>query len=225
MISRVTRSKADAAASYDRLSRWYDGLAGSTEKKYRDLGLQALDAQQGEHILEIGYGTGQCVVALAKAVGPAGKVCGIDISEGMRTIAARRAHQAGVSGWVDVRVGDAVQLPYEPGSFDAVFMSFTLELFDTPEILLVLEQCRQVLRSGGRIGLVAMVKPDRPGFAVRLYEWFHARWPAMMDCRPILAQQALQEAGFTIEYVQRLWMWGLPVDVIRAQQGSASCKP
>jgi ubiquinone/menaquinone biosynthesis C-methylase UbiE len=218
MISRVTRSKADAAASYDRLSRWYDGLAGSSEKKYRDLGLQVLDAQEGEHILEIGFGTGHCVVALAKVVGPAGKVCGIDISEGMRSIAAKRAHQQGVSEWVDVRVGDAAQLPFEPGSFDAVFMSFTLELFDTPEIPLVLEQCRQVLRSGGRIALVTMVLPERVGLAVRLYEWFHIRWPALVDCRPILAREALLETGFTIEQAQRLWMWGLPVEVIRARK-------
>jgi ubiquinone/menaquinone biosynthesis C-methylase UbiE len=216
MISRVTRSRAEAARSYDRLSRWYDALAGSSEKKYRELGLQALDAHAGESILEIGFGTGQCIVALATAVGPQGKVGGIDISGGMRSIAEKRARQAGVSAWVDLRVGDATQIPFEPGSFDAVFMSFTLELFDTPEIPQVLGQCIRVLRPGGRIGLVSMVNPDRPGFPVRLYEWFHARWPAMVDCRPIRTREALLEAGFVIESAQRLMMWGLPVDVIRA---------
>jgi ubiquinone/menaquinone biosynthesis C-methylase UbiE len=216
MISRVSRSKAEAARSYNRLSRWYDWLSGSSEQKYRNLGLQALQAQQGEQILEIGFGTGHCVLALAEAVGPAGKVCGIDISQGMLAIAEKRARQAGVGEWVDLRVGDAAQLPFEEGSFNAVFMSFTLELFDTPEIPLVLAGCRQVLRPGGRIGLVTMILPERPGLAVRLYEWFHARWPAAVDCRPILAREALQEAGFTIESARRWKMWGLPVDVIRA---------
>ena len=219
MISRVTRSKSEAARNYNRLSRWYDTLSGSSEKKYRDLGLQLLDAQPGEHILEIGYGTGQCLVALAKAVGPGGKVCGIDISEGMHSVATKRLQQAKVEGWVDLRVGDAAQLPFEPGSFDAVFMSFTLELFDTPEIPLVLAQCRQVLRPGGRIGLVVMVLPERPGLAVRIYEWFHTRWPVAVDCRPILARQALQDTGFFIEKADRLSMWGLPVDVILARLG------
>jgi len=218
MISRVTRSKAQAAASYNRLSRWYDWIAGSTERKYRDLGLQLLQAQEGENILEIGFGTGHCLLTLAKAVGPQGKVCGIDISAGMREIAWRRLQSAGVADWVDLQVGDAAQLPFEPGSFHAIFMSFTLELFDTPEIPLVLEQCRLVLRSGGRLGLVAMVKPEHPGFAVRLYEWCHARWPAMVDCRPIHARAALQEAGFRIENTMRLMMWGLLVDVIRAEK-------
>jgi ubiquinone/menaquinone biosynthesis C-methylase UbiE len=215
-VSPVNRSKAQAAASYNRLSRWYDWVAGSTERKYRNLGLLALGAQPGERILEIGYGTGHCLLALAKAAGPQGKVCGIDISTGMREVALRRLKAAGLAANVDLQVGDAVHMPFEHGSFDAVFMSFTLELFDTPEIPLVLAQCRQVLRPSGRIGLVAMAKPERPGLAVRLYEWCHMRWPVMVDCRPIPAREMLQEAGYTIASARRLSMWGLPVDVIRA---------
>lgn len=218
MISRVTRSKAQAAASYNRLSRWYDRIAGGTERKYRDLGLQQLHAQPGERILEIGFGTGYCLLALAKAVGLQGKVYGIDISTGMREVALRRLQSAGVTGRVELHVGDAAQLPYPPGSFHAVFMSFTLELFDTPEIPQVLAGCCQVLRPGGRLGLVAMTRSDPAGMAARLYEWCHTRWPVVVDCRPIEAQKALQEAGFRIEVADRYWMWGLPVEVIRARQ-------
>lgn len=218
MTSQIARSRAETARNYNRLSRWYDGLAGRAEKKYRDLGLQALDPQPGERILEIGFGTGGCLLALAKAVGSEGKVYGIDISQGMLAVAERRLRKAGIGDRVDLRIGDAALLPFEPGSFEAVFMSFTLELFEAPEIPLVLGECRRVLRPGGRIGLVAMALPERPGFAVRLYGWFHARWPALVDCRPILVREALKEAGFTIESARRLGMWGLPVDVIRGRK-------
>ena len=163
-VSRVVRSKDEAKASYNRMSRWYDTIAGSSEKKYRDIGLEKLNAQPGECVLEIGYGTGHCALVLATAVGSGGHVYGIDISEGMAAIAQERINNAGLSDQVDLRVGDALDLPFDPGSFDGVFMSFTLELFDTPEIPQLLAGCQRLLRPGGRIVIVSLIK--KPGMAV-----------------------------------------------------------
>ncbi len=216
-ISRVHRSKEEARAAYDRLSRWYDFLAGSSEKKYRDIGIQKLNPQLGESILEIGFGTGHCLVSLAQAVGPTGKVSGLDISDSMLAIAAERLKNAAITTPVDLRVGDAAALPFAQNTFDAIFMSFTLELFDTPEIPLVLAQCHKTLQSDGRIAVVSLAK--KAGTAVRLYEWFHEKWPAAVDCRPIYPQMHLAEAGFEICDVTSMSMWGLPVEIVLAKQG------
>lgn len=219
-IQRVTRTKDEAKASYNRLSRWYDTVSGSTEKKYRDVGLHKLNAQPGECVLEIGFGTGHCILALAQAVGASGKVCGIDLSEGMLEITQNRLRQAGLADRVDLRLGDAAQLPFEPGAFDAIFMSFTLELFDTPEIPLALEQCWKMLRPGGRLCTVVMAKKETDNLAVRIYEWFHDKMPAAVDCRPIFARTALQQANFQIVDTTEMMMWGLPVEIILAQKGN-----
>ncbi len=95
-------------------------------------------------------------------------------------------------------------------------MAFTLELFDAPELPRVLEECRRALGPGGRLGLVCLARRGRPNLAVRLYEWFHARFPVWVDCRPIPARDLLEEAGFSVMEALERSMWALPVDVIVA---------
>lgn len=213
-ISRVNRTKEEAQAAYNRLSRVYDLLAGSSEKPYREEGLKMLSVQPGEVVLEIGYGTGHALVELARAVGAQGEVYGIDISPGMWEISRERVAQSGMANRVALEVGDAAQLPFTTDFFDAVFMSFTLELFDTPEIPQVLAECRRALKNGGRLGAVSLVKKDHDSLPVRLYEWAHRQFPSFVDCRPIYLEEAIRAAGFTIQGVKIRNMWGLPVAIV-----------
>ena len=114
------------------MSRWHDAIAGTSEHKFVLAGLESLACQEGETILELGFGTGRSLVSMAKRVSASGRIFGIDLSEGMLEIARRRVAGAGSSARVALQCGDARQLPFGKGCFDAVFMSFTLELFDTP---------------------------------------------------------------------------------------------
>jgi ubiquinone/menaquinone biosynthesis C-methylase UbiE len=210
---RVRRSREDARASYNRMSKWYDVVAGSSETKFRDAALLKLDAKPGERILEIGFGTGHGILALARAVGDSGRVYGIDISEGMLGITRSRLRKSGLLARVDLERGDASHLLYPADFFDAIFMSFTLELFDTAEIRAVLQQCRRVLKPGGRLCVVAMSKEGKSGVMVKLYEWGHEKFPGYLDCRPIFVRQAIESAGFDIADMARMTSWGLPIGI------------
>ena len=221
-ISRVTRSKAEAKAAYDRMSRWYDLFSRRSEKKYTEMGLERLAAKEGETILEIGFGTGHSLVELANNVGDSGRIYGIDLSSGMGIISRKRIKRAGFSERVCLSLGDAFRLPFKAESFDAIFMSFTLELFDTPEISVVLLECKRVLLDDGRICIVAMSKRDDDGLMVRLYEWAHETFPAYADCRPIYVGKELTDAGFEISDIAQETMWGLPVEVVLARKSKAS---
>jgi ubiquinone/menaquinone biosynthesis C-methylase UbiE len=215
-ISRVTRSKKEARDAYDALSGWYDLLAGGSEQRFKEQGLRMLGVQAGETVLEIGFGTGRSLLVLARSAGASGKVYGLDISPGMFRRAQSLLRKAGLAEWVELKVGDAAALPFPSESADAIFMSFTLELFDTPEIPIVLAECRRVLRRAGRIAVVAMAKGEKSNLMVGLYEWAHRAFPAWADCRPIRVREFLKEAGFDILEMRERSMWGLPVEILLA---------
>src|SRR5665648_455095 len=184
-ISRVIRSKEKAKEIYDRLSKWYDFFSDRTERKYRVIGLKKLEVSEGETVLEIGFGTGHCILALAESLGESGIVYGIDISEGMWQITKDRVKNAGLSERVVLECSDAAVLPFGDDFFDAIFMSFTLELFDTPEIPLVLEECKRILKKNGRLCIVALSKEGKHKNILSLYEWLHVTFLNYFDCRPI----------------------------------------
>ncbi len=213
-IGRVLRSKEAAKASYNRMSKGYDLLTGRSEKKYEDIGLECLNTRAGETVLEIGFGTGKALASLARLVQPGGRVYGLDISEGMLVVAEKRLRKAGLSDWVELKCGDAVALPYPEQSFNAIFLCFTLELFDTPEIPLVLEECHRVLRPDGRMCIVAMSKKGESNLMTRLYDWAHEKIPNYVDCRPIHVQEMMETAGFRTTKTRLLRMWGLPVEIV-----------
>jgi ubiquinone/menaquinone biosynthesis C-methylase UbiE len=213
-LLRVHRSKENARQAYNRISQYYDWLSGSSEERFRRTGMELLDASVGETILEIGYGTGHSVLDLAMAVGDSGRVLGIDISDGMRTVAMERIRRAELQSRVTLECGDGLALPYAACSVDAVFFCFTLELFDTPELPAVLGECRRVLKHGGRICVVAMSKLGRQGPMSRLYKWAHQRFPNYIDCRPIYAEKLLETDGFTTTGRSMQSMWGLPIEIV-----------
>ena len=216
-VLRVLQSKDETRAFYDKISGVYDLLAEHTEGPVRQAGLDKLAVAPGERVLEIGFGTGHCLVQLANAVGSSGKVFGIDLADGMRAQARARLEAAHLIERCELACGDATQLPYPDGSMDAVFLSFTLELFDTPDIPKVLSECKRVLRAGGRIGVVSITKEGREGFAVEAYEWTHRHFPNLLDCRPIFVRRSLENAGFEIRHAEIVSMW-VPVEIVVAER-------
>lgn len=211
----VPRTKEEAKRIYDRISRVYD-LTGAFERKYTEMALEHICVQKGETVLEIGFGTGHCLKRIAEAVGQTGKVYGIDISSGMLEVTKKRLDKAGLMDRTDLCCGDAANLPYDDNTFDAVFMSFTLELFDTPEIPEVLEEIRRVLKPRGRLGVASMSKEDGEPTLLRLYEWIHKKWPKYVDCRPIYVEQSLGDSGYEIKSKERVKLLGLPGEIVVA---------
>ena len=102
-----------------------------------------LALQPGEHVLDIGSGPGFLAAEMAAEVGPEGRVVGLDPSESMLAMGARRGAP------VEYVEGDAIALPFADGTFDAAIATQVYEyVADMPAAL---SEARRVLKPGGRL--------------------------------------------------------------------------
>jgi arsenite methyltransferase len=107
--------------------------------------LALLAAQPGERVLDVGSGPGFLVASLADAVGAGGAVHGLDPSAPMNALARELI---GTRPWARIDDGDALDLPYPDGAFDAAASTQVYEyVADIPRAL---SELRRVLRPGGR---------------------------------------------------------------------------
>jgi|GEM_PF-1655496 len=215
-ITHMSRSQNKARISYNRMSRWYDFFAGSSEHKFMNLGISLLRPRPGDRILEIGCGTGHGLISLARMVSNSGLVNGLDISERMLSRSKDLILKSEYPNSIHLQIGDGCHLPYASNLFTAIFLCFTLELFDTPDIPLVLGECWRVLNQKGRIIIVCLEKLDST--PVKIYEWFHRTMPSFIDCRPINVQIYLSQASFEITDSSSKSIWGLPVELVSAKK-------
>jgi demethylmenaquinone methyltransferase/2-methoxy-6-polyprenyl-1,4-benzoquinol methylase len=197
---------------YDRISGVYDALADASEHEARELGLRLLAPSGSQQVLEVGFGTGHALVEIAERLAGDGRVFGVDVSPGMLEVAEKRVRAAGFDDRVaELRLSDAKELPYDAGSFDAVFSSFTLELFSETDIPVVLNEISRVLRPGGRLGVVSMHDDGRKTAMVDLYRFLHRHFPHIVDCQPIDTPSYLEQTGFEVVASDSVSIWGLPV--------------
>jgi demethylmenaquinone methyltransferase/2-methoxy-6-polyprenyl-1,4-benzoquinol methylase len=181
------------------MSRFYALAEGIFEKGLRRKGLHLLSVTPGEVVLEVGVGTGYSLKEIANFVGENGKAHGIDVTPQMLELTRKRLKKAGFMDRVELYEGDARRMPYQNGKFDAVYMASTLELFDTPDIPVVLNEVKKVLKPSGRLGVASLTKEGREGsLFIRFYEWLHQKIPKYANCRPIYVEKLIEDAGYQI---------------------------
>jgi arsenite methyltransferase len=101
----------------------------------------------GATVVDIGCGAGMDLLLAAQAVGPAGHAIGIDMTEAMAERARAGARALGLS-LVEVRIGDALDLPVDSASVDVVISNGVLNL--TPDKQQAFAEVYRVLKPGGQ---------------------------------------------------------------------------
>jgi ubiquinone/menaquinone biosynthesis C-methylase UbiE len=118
-------------------------------REEKQLTYTAMHLQPGQRVLDVGCGPGVDTIALAVLVGASGSVDGVDADPTLVAEAERRASVAGLHGRVQHHVADALALPFDAQTFDAVRSERLFQHLSDPRAALA--EMLRVTRPGGWI--------------------------------------------------------------------------
>jgi demethylmenaquinone methyltransferase/2-methoxy-6-polyprenyl-1,4-benzoquinol methylase len=162
-----TLEEPQVRAMFDRIAGVYDLLNSvmsvGMHHRWRTRAADLAEIGPGDKVLDVATGTGDLAIELKRRVGADGTVIGSDFSEGMMELARAKAP--------DIRFewGNALELPYEDGSFDAVTAGFGVRNFS--DLAQGLSEMVRVVRPGGKVVVLEMTTPERPPLS-----WFFQIW-------------------------------------------------
>ncbi len=145
------------AELFDALAPTYDDVGVAFFRPIAAGLAEALALASGERVADLGCGKGAFLFPAARAVGATGRVVGIDISSGMASAAQATATALRLAH-VEIAVGDAQAPALGANSFDVAASS--LVLFFLPDPAAALAAWRELLVSGGRLGVATFGPPD-----------------------------------------------------------------
>jgi phosphatidylethanolamine/phosphatidyl-N-methylethanolamine N-methyltransferase len=140
---------------YNRIAPFYEGIEAIMEGLFINHWREKLWAKvEGEHILEVGVGTGKNFAYYPKDA----RITAIDFSPGMLAEAERKKQARGIA--VDLHQMDVELLPFADNSFDTIVA--TCVFCSVPHPLKGLKELKRVLRPGGKVLLLEHVVSSQP---------------------------------------------------------------
>jgi len=158
---------------FDRIAKVYDLLntvmTAGLHHRWRERAADLARVGPGSRVLDVATGTGDLAIELARRVAPGGEVVGSDFSEAM--LARARVKPKPPAG-AELRFewGDALELPYADGTFDAATVGFGARNFS--DLARGLAEMVRVVRPGGRVVVLEFTSPTRAPLSIFYSLWF-----------------------------------------------------
>ncbi len=163
-----------AAATYNAASDFYD--ANSFWDRFGRNTVERLELEPGARVLDVCTGAGASAIPAAEAVGPGGRVLGVDLAEDLLEAARAKAAARGLHN-LEFRAGDMLDLGLPDSHFDAVVCVFGI--FFVPDMSAAVRELWRMLRPGGKLAITT--------WAPNLFEPLNTVfWDAIRALRPDL---------------------------------------
>lgn len=154
--------KEQVEEMFDTISGNYDGLnrviSLGSDVKWRKKVVKLIAEIEPNSILDIATGTGDLALKFAQKI-RAGRIVGLDLSEGMLSVARKKAKHSTETQKVEFVKGDSEALPFEDDTFDAITVSFGIRNFENLEK--GLSEIKRVLTPGGRFVILETSVPTK----------------------------------------------------------------
>jgi len=174
-----TLPEPEVRAMFDRISGVYDRMnqvmTAGLHHRWRARAADLARVVPGDRALDVATGTGDLAIELGRRVTPGGSVVGSDFSERMLDLA--RAKEPAGPGRVRFEWGNALELPYPDGAFDAATVGFGARNF--ADLDRGLREMVRVVRPGGRVVVLEITTPRRPPLSTFYRLWFDRVVPAI----------------------------------------------
>jgi len=187
---------------YGKLASVYDWTFGPALHPGRLRAIQRMGLRPGDHILEVGVGTGINASLYPREC----TVTGVDFSSSMLEKARDRIARKGMTN-VRLLEMDAAALKFADDSFDVVYASYVISV--VPDPVQVAAEMRRVCRPGGRIVFLNHFRS--PNFLLSRIErmispfTIHVGFRADIDLPAFLAQAGIQGASIEKVNIPRIW--------------------
>ena len=157
---------------YDNYDKMNSVISFQQHKRWRKDTMRRMNVQKGSSALDVCCGTADWTIAMAEAVGPTGKVVGLDFSKNMLKIGQEKIKNL---KHVSLIHGNAMELPFNDNSFDYVTIGFGLR--NVPDYLQVLKEMNRVLKPGGIAVCLETSQPTMFGYKQLYYFYFRYVMP------------------------------------------------
>lgn len=156
-IGRSTKVKARARKYFaDVANRWDEMREDFFDETVADSILRASGVKPGTSVVDVGCGTGFLTRQAALLMQGKGKIVGVDLSASMLEKAKDNLARLGLPEIVELRAGDAEDIPVEDGLADAVVGNMILHHCPRPKR--AISEMTRILKDGGRIAVADLEK-------------------------------------------------------------------